>query len=113
MENEIYKIVSYADDSMFTLALFLKDGLGFAPYINFLENDERAEFSGNISYIEKKGKKVIIYIDDLIFPNQAPFVVTIDGLIKILKEYLDLYITGMNHIQITIDELDQVTVTGE
>ncbi|MGE0009353.1 MAG: hypothetical protein AB7F19_02320 [Candidatus Babeliales bacterium] len=113
LENEIYKIARYSDDSMFTLALFLKDGLGFEPYIKFLENEERAEFSGNISYIEKKQEKAIIFIDDLIFPNQAPFIIAIDDLITILKEYLNLYLLGVDEIEITINEFDQVSVIGK
>lgn len=110
-EGQVYRLKERSDPSMFTLFMYLGDGLGYDSYIKFLEDNKRNEFLGNISVIEKKGSEAIITIDDNIISNAVPFITTINNLIVILKEYKRLELLGVDKIEIALDD-DQVTVNG-
>ncbi len=108
----MYKQIEYNDKSMNTLAIFLNDGIGFKSYIEFLENQQDVEFSGNISWLEKQGKLVTIEIDDYVYPNMHPFTTTIDNLLTILKEYKRLFYLEVDIIKISLDD-NVLTITSE
>ncbi len=110
-EGQVYRVKERSDPSMFTLFMFLGDGLGYDSYIKFLEDNKRNEFLGNISVIEKKRTQAVITIDDNIIPNADPFITTINNLIAILKEYKRLELLGVNKIEISLDN-DQLSIKG-
>lgn len=113
LPSGVYRVDKYTDDSMLTLALFLEDGLGIKAYIDFLENEELIKLIGNISMLRKKGEFVSILINEDIFPNMPYLEISISSLICILVEYKKLYLSQVDRIEITIDENDHVTITGE
>lgn len=112
IEKYMYKQIEYNDKSMNTLAIFLNDGIGFKSYIEFLENPQDDEFSGNISWLEKKGKLVTIEIDNYVYPNMPPFTTTIDNLLTILKEYKRLFYLETNKIEIKLED-NKLSISGE
>lgn len=112
IEKYMYKQVEYNDKSMNTLAIFLNDGIGFKPYVNFLENQKHDEFSGNISWLQKHGKFITIEIDDYVYPNMPPFITTINNLLTMLKKYKRLFYLEVNRIEITLED-DLLTISGD
>lgn len=54
VKSEIFQVKEYSDDSMFTLAIFLEDGLDVQTYIDFLNNEQKEKLYGNISVLRKK-----------------------------------------------------------
>ncbi len=103
-EGEVYRLKERSDPSMFTLFMFLGDGLGYDSYIKFLEDNKRNEFLGNISVVEKKGNEAAITIDDNIIPNADPLITTIDNLVVILKEYKRLELLAVDRIEILFED---------
>lgn len=112
LEKYIYKQVECSDKSMDTLCIFLNDGIGFKPYIDFLENAQKIRIGGNLSYLEKQGKMVSIEIDDYVYPDMPSFITTIDNLLTILKEYKRLFYLEVDIIEITIED-DELSIKGE
>ncbi|MGE0009354.1 MAG: hypothetical protein AB7F19_02325 [Candidatus Babeliales bacterium] len=113
LKKNIYRQDSVSDKSIEALAIFLSDGLGFKTYMDFLLDEKRQRFVGNLSWLEKRGDMISIDIDDYVYPDTPIFTTTIRNLITILQEYRRLFYLQVNRIEITIDEFDQVSVTGE
>lgn len=113
LNNGLYQVKSYSDETMNSLAIFLEDGLDLDRYINYLKDSSRLKFYGNIIRMEKKGEEVVIIINEDIFPNMPIFITRIENVVKILNEFLGLVDQQVERIEITLDDLDQVTITGE
>ncbi len=92
------------DPVLATLMLFFEDGLPLQHYIDFLQNSAKQKLPGNISLMEKKDKKVSIFINDDIFPDMPSFTAKIDNLIDVLKEYERLESLGVDIIEITLED---------
>lgn len=108
----MYKQDKWSDDSMVTLHMFLNDGVGYKPYINYLNDQQRINISGNISWLQKQGELVTVEIDDYVYPDMPPFTTTIDNLLTILQEYQKLEDLEVDHIEISLDD-DVLTIAGK
>lgn len=93
----------FSDNSMYTLALFLQDGLGYDSYANFLNDKNRQSFGGNISMLEKVGRMVIVTIDDDIIPDAEPLTISIENLLTALKEWHHLRLLEVARIEFVLD----------
>lgn len=112
IEKYMYKQIEYNHVTMDTLDIFLNDGIGFKPYIKYLNDPRRKSFSGNISWLEKKGNLVTIEIDDYVYPSMPLFTTTINNLLKILHEYQKLEDLEVDQIEISLEN-DKVSINGK
>lgn len=113
ISKNIYRQMSDNDASLEALAIFLKDGLGFKAYIDFLLDKNQQKFVGNLSWLEKHGNMISIDIDDYVYPDTPIFTTTISNLLLILEEYKKLFLLEVDRIEISFDEHGQVAITGE
>lgn len=102
LENDMYKLDTYSDDSMFTLHLCLNDGLGTDSYLNFLEDYGRLRFCGNICSMQKIGKMVFLSIHENIIPDLPVFTTSAENVIKMYKEIRKLKSQGVSKISLSI-----------
>ncbi len=112
VKSEIFQVKEYSDDSMFTLAIFLEDGLDVQTYIDFLNNEQKEKLYGNISVLRKKNKIVTASINEDVFSNIIPFTTTIENMIRILQEYEKLYFLRVDRIEIILED-DILTIKGD
>ncbi|MGE0009357.1 MAG: hypothetical protein AB7F19_02340 [Candidatus Babeliales bacterium] len=112
VKNKVYRRAEYHDETMATLSLFFEDGLDFPTYIDFLKDPSENILFGNICILKKNGKMVSVSISDYIFPGLPSLITTIENLIKIINEYDRLEDLEVARIEISFDELDQVTIRG-
>lgn len=101
------------DLTMDTLQWFFGDGLPFDTYIKFLEDAEKKSFGGNICGMDKYRDRVSVYIQEEICPELLPLDLPIETMLMIVKEYKRLYYLEVEKIEVSFDQYDQVTVTGE
>ena len=111
LEKTLYKLSEFGDDSTDTLAIFLQDGLGYDSYANFLIDNNRQSFGGNISMMKKVGRMVIVTIDDDIIPDAEPLTISIENLLTVLKEWHRLRLLEVDGIEIVLDD-SLLTVTS-
>ena len=111
VQSYIYNEIEYSGEDMMTLSLFLDDGVGIKPYVDFLLDSKRTEIFGNISELEKQGKLVKVSIDDYIYPGMPPFITTIENLIVILEEFKRLRLLETKKIELILDD-DILTINA-
>lgn len=113
LPSGVYRVDIYTDDSVLTLSLLFEDGLGFQDYIDFFENIDEDEFFGNICVMRKKSNKIVLDINEYVFPGLPSFETKTQNMIEIMKKYRRFLDLNAERIEIIIDESDQITITGD
>ncbi|MGE0009570.1 MAG: hypothetical protein AB7F19_03430 [Candidatus Babeliales bacterium] len=111
VKDHMYLFNGASDSSVFTLYMFLGDGLYRSTYFEFLENAQEKEFYGNITTMQKQGSMVTVALTADIIPNMLPFTTTSENLIQILKEWDRLRLLQVNEIKFSLEN-DVLEIVG-
>lgn len=111
VKDHMYMFNGASDTSVFTLYMFLGDGLYRVSYFEFLSNSHEHEFYGNVSSMHKEGNNVTVTFYNKIIPGMLPFTTSIENLITIIKEWDRLRLLGVNEIDFSLDN-DVLAIVG-
>lgn len=103
IKDQLYLCNGASDDSVFTLYMFLGDGLYRESYLDFLASNDKYEFLGNISRMTIHGDRVIVHLYDTIFAKSVPFCTTKQNLVTIINEWDRLRSTSVQAISFNLD----------
>lgn len=99
----MYLFNGASDSSLFTLYMFLGDGLYRSSYFEFLENAHEKEFHGNITRMLKQDNMITVLLRQDVIPNMLPFTTTIENLSRIIKEWDRLRLLQVNEINFSLE----------
>lgn len=104
-------MVEHSSDRMFTLFTFLRDGLPYETYVNFLLSN-RMQMQGNVSELIKDEEDVILSIDPNSYTDLPQITIKSEALIYLLKEWNRLVDLETDKISLILNE-DSISVIGE
>lgn len=107
----MYLFNGASDSSLFTLYMFLGDGLYRSSYFEFLDNAHEKEFQGNITTMLKEDKMVTVQLRDDVIPNMLPFSTTTANLSQIIKEWDRLRLLQVEEIHFSLEN-DVLEMSG-
>ncbi len=110
-QDHMYIFNGASDSSVFTLFMFLGDGLHRVSYFEFLSNGHEQEFYGNITSMHKAGAYITVNLYDHIIPGMLPFTTTIENLVTIIKEWDRLRTLGVDKIDFSLEN-DVLAIEG-